>query len=69
LHSEELHNFYSSPNINRQINSRSMRWPGYVAHIRYEREIYKVLVEKPEGKTPLGRPKLRYENIISSYLS
>jgi hypothetical protein len=50
LHSEELHNFYSSPDIIRQIKSRRMRWVGYVARMGEERNVYKVLMGKPEGR-------------------
>jgi hypothetical protein len=57
LHSEELHNLFSSPNIIRQIKSRRMRWAGHVAGMREERKLYMVLVGKPEGKRPLGRPR------------
>jgi hypothetical protein len=53
LHSEELHNLYSSPDIIRQVKSRRMRWAGHVAHMREERKVYKVLVGKPEGKRQL----------------
>jgi hypothetical protein len=49
LHSVELHNLYSSPNIIRQIKLRRMRWVGHVAHMGEERKVYKVLVGKPEG--------------------
>jgi hypothetical protein len=54
LHNEELHMLYSSPNIIRQFKSRRMRWAGHVASMREERKVYKVLMGKPEGKTPLG---------------
>jgi len=59
LHNEELSDLYSSPNIVRVIKSRRMRWAGYVARIGEERGVYRVLVEKPEGKRPLGRPRCR----------
>jgi hypothetical protein len=49
LHSKEIHNLYSSPDIIRQIKSRRMRWAGYVARMGEEGKVYKVLVEKPEG--------------------
>jgi hypothetical protein len=65
LHNGELHSLYSSPNIIRQIKSRRMRWVGHVARIGEEREVYKVLVGKPEGRIPLGRPRHRWENGIS----
>jgi hypothetical protein len=64
LHSEELHNLYSSPDIIRQVKSRRMRWAGHVARMREERKVYKVLVGKPEGRRPLGRPRRRWEDRI-----
>jgi hypothetical protein len=64
LHSEELHNLYSSPVIIRQVKSRRMRWARHVARMREERKVYKVLVGKPEVKRPLGRPRRRWENGI-----
>jgi hypothetical protein len=64
LHSEELHNLYSSPDIIRQVKSRWMRWAGRVARMGEERKVYKVLVGKPEGKRPLGRPRRRWEDGI-----
>jgi hypothetical protein len=60
LHNEELHTFYSSPDIIRQVKSRRMRWAGYVARMGEERKVYKGLVGKPEGKRPLGRPRHRW---------
>jgi hypothetical protein len=59
LHNEELHNLYLSPNIIRQIKSRRMRWAGHVTLMGEERNAYKVLMGKPEGKRPLGRPRRR----------
>ena len=56
LHNEELSNLYCSPNIVRVIKSRRMRWAGHVARMA-KRGIYRVLVGKPEGKRPLGRPR------------
>jgi hypothetical protein len=61
LHSEELHNLYSSPDIIRQVKSRRMRWAEHVARMREERNVYKVLMGKPEGKRPLGRLRCRWE--------
>jgi hypothetical protein len=58
LHTGELHNLYSSPDIIRQIKSRIMRWAGHVACMG-EEKMYNVLVEKPEGKRPLRRPRRR----------
>jgi len=59
LHNEELNDLYSSPNIVRVIKSRRMRWVGHVAHMGERRGIYRVLVGKPEGKRPHGRPRHR----------
>jgi len=64
LHNEELSDLYSSPNIVRVIKSRRMRWAGHVARMGDEREAYRVLVGKPEGKRPLGRPRRRWVNNI-----
>jgi hypothetical protein len=61
LHNEERH-LYSSPDIIRQVKSRRMRWAGNVARLGEERKIYKVLVGKPEGWIPLGRPRRRWED-------
>jgi len=60
LHKEELNYLYPSHNIVRVIKSRRMRWPGHVAHMGEERGVYRVLVGKPEGKRPLGRPRRRW---------
>jgi len=60
LHNKELNDLYSPPNIVRVIKSRRMRWAGHVAHIGEERGgVYRVLVGKPVGKTPMGRPRRR----------
>jgi hypothetical protein len=64
LHNEELHILYSSPNIIRQIKSRRMRWAGHEARMGEKRNVYKVLVGKPEGKRPLERPRHRWEDRI-----
>ena len=64
LHNEELNNLYSSPNIVRVIKSRRMRWAGHVARMEEGRGVYRVLVGKPEGRRPLGRPKRRWEDNI-----
>ena len=64
LHNEELNDFYSSPNIVRVIKSRRMRWAGHVARMVEERGVYRVLVEKPEGRRPLGRPRRRWADNI-----
>jgi hypothetical protein len=62
LHNEELHDLYYTPNINRVIKLIRMRWAGHVAHMGEKRGVYRVLVWKPEGKRPLGRPRHRWED-------
>jgi hypothetical protein len=66
LHNEELHNFYTSPSIitRRVINSRRMRWPSNVARMGEMTNSCRILVEKPEGKRQLGRPRRMRENNI-----
>ena len=64
LHNEELNDLYSSSNNVRVIKSRRMRWAGHVARMGEERGVYRVLVGKPEGKRPLGRPRHRWVDNI-----
>jgi len=64
LHNEELNDLYFSSNIVRVIKSRRIRWAGHVARMGERRGIYRVLVGKPEGKWPFGRPRLRWEGNI-----
>jgi hypothetical protein len=64
LHNEVLHKLYSSPDIFRQVKSRRMRWAEHAARMGEESKLYKVLVGKPEGKRPLGRPRRRWEDGI-----
>ena len=59
LHNAELHALYSSPNIIRSLKSRRLRWEGHLARMHLSINAYRVLVGKPEGKSPLGLPKLR----------
>jgi hypothetical protein len=59
LHNEELHDLYSSPSI-RIIKARRMRWAGHVARMGEKRNAYRLLVGKPEGRMPLGRPRRRW---------
>jgi hypothetical protein len=60
LHNEELHNLYSSPSIIRMIKSRRIRWAEYVARMGEMWNAYRILVGKPEGRRPLGRPRRRW---------
>jgi hypothetical protein len=64
LHNDELHSLYSSLNIVRVIKSRRIRWAGRVARMGQGRGVYRVLVGRPEGKRPLGRPRHRWEDNI-----
>ena len=64
LHNEELNDLYPSPNNVRMIKSRRLRWAGHVARMEEGRGVYKVLVGKPEGKRPGGRPRRRWEDNI-----
>jgi hypothetical protein len=64
LHNEELNGLYSLPSIVRVIKSRRLRWAGHVVRVGEGRVVYSVLVVKPEGKRPLGRPWLRLEDNV-----
>jgi len=56
LHNEELNDLYCSPNIVRVIKWSRLKWAGHVACMVERRGVYRVVVGKPEGKRPLGRP-------------
>jgi len=68
FHNEDLNDLYSSPNIVRVIKSRKMRWAGHVARMDEVRGVCRVLVGKPEGKRPLGRPRRRWVDNIRTDL-
>jgi len=68
LCNEELNDLYSLPNIVRVEKSRRMRWTGHVARIGEDRDVHRVLVGKPGGKRPLGRPRRRWEDNIKMNL-
>jgi hypothetical protein len=57
LHSEDLHNFYSSPDIIRQIKSRRMKWAGHVACMGEGRKVYRILMGMPKGKKTTWKTK------------
>jgi len=61
---EELRDLYSLPSITWVVKSRRMRWAGHVACMGEGRGVHRVVVGKPEGKSPLGRPRRRWENNI-----
>jgi hypothetical protein len=64
LHKEELHGSYSSPGIVMVIKARRMRWAGHVARMGEVRGACNILVGRPEGRRPLGRPRHRWEDNI-----
>jgi hypothetical protein len=64
LHNEELHNFYTSPNIIGATKLRKISWARHVAWMGKMRNACNILVGKPEGKRPLGRPRHRWEDIM-----
>jgi len=64
LHNEELSDRYSLPNIVRVVKSRRMIWAGHVARMGEGSGVCRVLVGKPEGKRPMGRPRRRWEDNI-----
>jgi hypothetical protein len=59
LHTEELNDLYSLPNIIRVIKSRRMRWAWQIARMGEERGAYRILVGRLEGRRPPGRPRRR----------
>jgi hypothetical protein len=64
LHNEELNDPYSSPNIIPVIKWRRIRWAGHVACMGEKRGAYRILVGRPEGRRPLGRPRHRWKDNI-----
>jgi hypothetical protein len=64
LHNEELNDLYFSPSIVQVIKSRGMRWTGHVVRVGERRGVHMVLVGKPEGKKPLGRPRHKWGIIL-----
>ena len=64
MHNAELYALYFLPNIIRNHKSRRLRWAGLVARMDQYRNAYRILVEKPEGKRPLGRPRRSWEDNI-----
>jgi hypothetical protein len=68
LNNEELHNLYSSPNVIRLIKSGRMRWAGHIVRMGETRNAYRILVGKPEGNRPLGKPRCRWVDNIKMNL-
>jgi hypothetical protein len=65
LYNEDLNDLYSSPNTIRVVKSRIMRWARHVARTGQRRGAYRILVGRPEGRKPLGRPRRRWEDNIT----
>jgi hypothetical protein len=65
---EELGDLYSLPNIVRLVKSRRMRWAEHLMRMEEGRDVHRVLVGKPEGKKPLGKPRRRWEDNIKTHL-
>jgi hypothetical protein len=63
LHNEELHDLYSSPSVIRLIKLKKS-CAGPVASVGEKRNAYRLLVGKPEGRRPLGRPRRRWVDNI-----
>jgi hypothetical protein len=64
LHNGELRDLYSSPSVITIVKSRRMRWAGHVARMGEKRNAHRLLVRKPEGRRPLGRPRRRWVDNI-----
>jgi hypothetical protein len=62
LHNEKFNDLYSSPNNTPVIKSRRTKLAEHVAPMGERRGAYRILVGKPEGKRPLGRPRCRWED-------
>jgi len=62
LYSEKLNDLYCSPNVVRVIKLRRMKWAGHVACMSEGRGVYRILVGRPGGNRPLGRPRRRWED-------
>jgi hypothetical protein len=60
LHNDELHNLYSPPDTIRMIRSKRMRLAGHVTRMGKTRNVYRILVGKPEGMRSLVRPRRRW---------
>jgi hypothetical protein len=64
LHSEGLHNLYTSPGIIRMMKSRKVRWTGHVTYMGENRSANRILEGKLEGRIPLGRPERRWDDNV-----
>ena len=64
LHNEELHRLYRSPNICWVIRFGRLRWTGHVVRMEEGESAFKILIARPTGKKPLGKPRRRWEDNI-----
>jgi hypothetical protein len=64
LHNEETHNLCASSNITGVVKSSRMKWAGHVACMGGMRNVYNILIGKPEGRKPFGKPRRRREDNI-----
>jgi hypothetical protein len=60
MNNKELRDLYSSPSIIRITKLQRIRWAGHVARMGKKRNAYRLLVGKPKGKRPVGRPRHRW---------
>jgi hypothetical protein len=67
-HNKELRDVYFSPSTMRIIKSWRIRWAGNVARMREKINVCRLLVGKPEGENPLGRPRRRWVDNINTEL-
>jgi hypothetical protein len=67
-HNEELHKLHSLPSIIRMIESKKKSWVAHVARMRERRNACSMLVGKPEGRRPLGRPRCMCVDNVKMYL-
>jgi hypothetical protein len=68
LHNEEFHNLNSSTYIIRVAKSRTMRCASHTASMGVMENAYKILVENPERKRPLRRPRYKWKDNITTIL-
>jgi hypothetical protein len=68
LHTEELHNLYSSPSIISMIKAKRTKWARHVVRMEEKRTAYGILVGEPEGKRTLGRPRRKWVDNIKMNL-
>jgi len=64
LHNDELYGLYDSPNVVKIMKSRRLRWADHVSRMEKKGRLYSILVGRPDGRRPLGRPRRRLEDNI-----